>query len=1051
MPKVEESSNFFDEYREFAYSEGFFGDSPNAEAVDIVLSRYKKNVTEHAVQHYELFTNSFKKERLTSHNLLYYHVYGDYRMILDGGSPKYSYKSVPKDRNFLEDPIIEKEPNRYFLEDYIDAERDGTISGVYNDVTNDGQLEYKIEEVNWLNQEIEREGTGTKFNLPSIGTQIVKLHSFGNASDSIKKALIEEMKQLVAFYEDNYDLLPDYIKIAENDEKRDFANLGAGDVLNENISDLFSVFFNQLQRNPEYIDLHTRQGLKDSLSQTPTNTLRNIHIENQEHDNESAVSKLINSLFGAATRMFDYDPDLVDEAGNTDYSQQTAVMLSPSLNDDKLQKIADFIEGVGPDEGDIERIRYDTFYISGADFENPDENENGYSIRHTDDLTEDILIFVDDNRYRFKDGDLRLIAEFDLEGSGDVQFTGGDVKKSGSGKKKKKKKGKKVLDPKQVVYQRVLLDTFVAFQTLIHLCVWAGRDGNKSEYDFDLSVGRAKAENKMRFLSKGVNTYSLQNQNMKSGGKKKSKLNAIDVFYTFPNMTHFALDRIEGTAPLKKDHKGGNFGLLDELVKWRTYYTLSTLIGIRKKVFNKQLLDDFHSSNMLIAEIKWLTSSLSDNAKFLAKRKQPQDLLAQSEYRMLEPTPRGLTQFAPAPLETVFYDVDVPLLKMVISEYNSAYNKTIIARAFNVQVERDSGFAKKEDIIKILKQAKDFHTKAKKLDKTSQEYRDLQNKKSEKVREAILAQPLAFVVDQPYGMKDGKPSTESEASRFPGVTYKPTGQSFEFHIGLEYIPRDLVGADKIPERFQPDLADPTGEEYKFEGESKNTKYPNEGELAKIVWTSARDRIRGIFDIEGVKPHEFMDKLFNDVETDLRKSSIMRSPFPEAWLGTDTVARLRTDPNLMGQPVDKKYYTERLVEYVDSLKSNYINNWRIPTTLVTSFENATIKYTKDPEILKKGFLERLEKDADRSNLVTTNYVLRPYQITIAIMRNILQIPMEALQEYSAEEIDNEMRDNIEKHLLGGKVGPILPKKHPQYGTYATSLNTVQIPATTEEEE
>ena len=28
--------------------------------------------------------------------------------------------------------------------------------------------------------------------------------------------------------------------------------------------------------------------------------------------------------------MFDYDPDLVDEAG-TDYSQQTAVMLSPSL------------------------------------------------------------------------------------------------------------------------------------------------------------------------------------------------------------------------------------------------------------------------------------------------------------------------------------------------------------------------------------------------------------------------------------------------------------------------------------------------------------------------------------------------------------------------------------------------------------------------------------------------------------------------------------------------------------------------------------------------
>ena len=134
--------------------------------------------------------------------------------------------------------------------------RSGTISGVYNDVTNDGQLEYKIEKSTGSPRDRAR-GTETKFNLPSryANSEVPLLKRVG-----FDKALIEEMKQFVAFYEDNYDLLPDYIKIAENDEKRDFANLGAGDVLNENISDLFSVFFNQLQRNPEYIDYIPDKG-----------------------------------------------------------------------------------------------------------------------------------------------------------------------------------------------------------------------------------------------------------------------------------------------------------------------------------------------------------------------------------------------------------------------------------------------------------------------------------------------------------------------------------------------------------------------------------------------------------------------------------------------------------------------------------------------------------------------------------------------------------------------------------------------------------------------
>ena len=1001
MPRIENTdSGYFDTYRgDYAYAEGFFGPDPDAESVATVLDRYSKNTREHSLQHYELFTNSFDKNNLTSHNLLYYHVYGDYRLVMEGDKSRYRYIAPDfTSSDVFEEPILRVEGNNYFLGDYLNNQKVGDISGIYKDVSNKGQLLFQIGEVPWLNGEIDREGTGTKFNLPSIGTQITKLHSFGNASEQIKDAMIGEMLELVAFYEKHYDRIPDYVKIETNDTLVNLVGLGAADVLNEDISDLFAVLLTQLRNNPEYLELTGK--ITDLTSTAVNNMIRELYTLDMDHDNESAVSRFVNVLFGAATQKF----DLTDDRG-----LPTKVNLTFNENDRRLQQIADQLDGA---PGDPSQYQYDTFqlrtYNSGA----PNNRDNGYVIVH---VQRDIEIDIPDEnadgrRYMFKDGDLRAVAELDFQASGDVQHTGGEI-----GKKKKKKKGggKKTLEPSMVVYQRVMLDTFAAFQALIHLSKWAGNN------EMDRSIGRAKAENKMRFLSRGINVYSVQNQTEKSGGKKKSQVKQKDVYHNFPNMTHFALSRMEGISP-KKDSKVGNFGLLDEMVKWRNYYNLSTLAVIRKKSFDKQLLDNFHSSNMLVAEIKWLTSALADGSRVLVKKKQPQDLLAQAQYKDLGNT-GNITQFAPAPLETVFYEVDIPLLKMVIAEYNDVYNKTVIARAFNVPKEVTTTHDSRSDIFNLLKQAKNARNR---------NDRDAQGRL---LLQAMNQQPQAFVVDQPLG------ASGSGGGDYPGLTYKPTGDKFKFHTQHRYIPSDIEGADEIPlvdnRGNTLTLAPPTGASMEVRKLSeKAKKAPDEGQLAKLVWTSARDRIRGIFDIEGVKPHEFMDSLFRKIEEDLKVSNIMRSPFPEAWLGTDTVARLRTDPMFLGMTVDRKYYTERLVEYVDALKSKYINNWRIPTTLVTMFENAIIKYTKDPDVLKKGFLERLEKDADRANLVTTNYVLRPYQITIAIMRNVLQVPLEDREMYTAEEIDNEMRRDIQAHLAGGEIKPILPRSHPLYSQF-----------------
>ena len=76
------------------------------------------------------------------------------------------------------------------------------------------------------------------------------------------------------------------------------------------------------------------------------------------------------------------------------------------------------------------------------------------------------------------------------------------------------------------------------------------------------------------------------------------------------------------------------------------------------------------------------------------------------------------------------------------------------------------------------------------------------------------------------------------------------------------------------------------------------------------------------------------------------------------------------------------------------------------------------------------MERLSRDEDRPSLITTSYILRPYQITISIMRAALQINEDDRLQYAADKIDNRMREDIQRHLRSGSALPILPEGHPQ---------------------
>tara|TARA_B100000287_G_scaffold25541_1_gene24699 strand:+ start:1987 stop:5106 length:3120 start_codon:yes stop_codon:yes gene_type:complete len=989
-----------------------FGDygvaNPNdVDAITNVL-RYKKHLTNHALQHYEMYANSFDKNELTAHSLLYYHVYGDYRLVLeDGGDGKkkarYAYMSPDlSDRDFVNTPVIRRGNRDYFLGPFLENPGKDEINGIYKEVDQSGNLQLEIGEVEWLKEELQREGSGAKFNIPSLGTQVTNLHAYGNMTNQIKDGLVEEMKSLVAFYE-NKNNSPSYT----NGSIQDIVDITGIDEDNiamdgevSNVSALFAIMYQQIINNPEY----DSTNVTDLRAPNIRREMSELYNSNFDYDDESAAEKFVNILFRGT-------------AGKFDEGDQVTLRLRETNNRERgiLERIRDFLINEGYDSStDVEDVLGMVFVISDKITGDPDSRNNGYRLASDDDVSEGLIDITrsddadDPDIYMFKDNDLNKLVALDFEEGGEAQ-------------------SKKSLSPEMLVYQRVVLDTFFAFQSVIHLSEWAAF-GN-----METTIDRAKAENKMRFLSKGINVKPVINPEQKKDGK--TKLMAMNVFHTFPRMTHFSMTRIEGVSP-KKDKKleNANFGLLDEMVKWRTYYSLSVLSTIRKKAFDKQILDSFYGSDMLVQEVKWITSTLADGSMTLKKKDTTPDLLAQSQYRDLGETP-GVTQFAPSPLETVFYEVDVPLFKMIITEYNKVFNQTVIAQAFNVKADLsityDSG-VEREDVVDVLKEAKELHTRAYAAKDAGDdaEFRRLSAEKSAKVKEAIDLQPSAFIVDQPYGAKDGKPNKKENASQYPGVKYTPTGDRFEFHIGLGSIPRNLPGADNIPNQEALGAPIVDLDNINADPKSKPTKIPDEGKLAKMIWRNARDRIRGIFDIEGVKPYEVMDSLFNQIELDLGKSGALRSPYPDSWLGTDIVTRLRTDPTYLGRPIDRKYYTEKLVEYVDALKSKYLNNWRIPTTLLSTFENAEVTYTKDPDTLKKAFLERLSRDEDRPSLITTNYILRPYQITISIMRAALQINEDDRLQYAADKIDDRMREDIQRHLRSGSALPILPKGHPQ---------------------
>lgn len=678
------------------FSDGFSPKSPTDRDLETMM-KYHRNVLEHIVEHYEMHArtvstnNEPPNTQITLPRLLYYHVYGDYVLDYVAGPPPsltYNLRQIPDDESFgdefrtLRGPINEY-PNgqRYPFERYMYEIAPNELTGLfgsnpdYAGVKKVGDrvvIDHRTGRIPWIETELNERGVGARFMLPSIGTQVVRLHELGNKSDVLRDSFKGELLACANHFSDVEDDIWDEGN-SEFVEKYGFLNEHLteynllGNVRNQELSPIMAVFVDMLIRNPDYQRLRADQVARlnipteDEMEARVAGPNGVYHSTNQDafQDDEDAIKSIAGLLFKSGTQTFNVgdevtitDARLKDDINDSQNSSRHPATVMPYTSDHGFPRLNDSATTVRI--LDVQDGRY-AIQIEADQFSEPWANENALG--------------------NLNAGDLRYVNASDLkpavsipEGELDLDDLIGDVRTKGGKKKKgqKKQKVKKTLHPSVIVFQRIIFDTLATLQSILDISHRFKFDGPNSQFNKDL---------KLRYLSGAMNA-SIKNQ---------------IVYEQYPNMIPLTAQTV-GPPDVDKLRKGKNrskkgdkskTGLLDYLGSIRSYYTLSTLKTLRDGIPDKASMDSFYGQSILRQETQHLLSMISDSTTF-AKRKETtwnQDYTAQLQYEEVQQA--NIDQFGYVPKRTVYYEIDAPLLKEIIGEYLNVYNQMTIAQAYD--------------------------------------------------------------------------------------------------------------------------------------------------------------------------------------------------------------------------------------------------------------------------------------------------------------------------------------------------------------------------------
>ncbi len=983
---------------------GLLAASTKSEDVSFVDSKYTTNVVNHILEHYELNVHSLisppagaanlNNAAVTLPALTFNHVYGDYtldyvpaaapnpamtrlqmRQVVDHTTLQVSTADFSDPAALLPLPVAPPAGlyATYPLNPFINECQDDTLNGLYQDVStynNITHIDSTTGVIPWLVEDLQGDGLGSRYLLPSIGTQVVKIHETGNRTDELKSIFVEEMMACVNALDklgiftparagpmnpagatpleaDTNQFNAEYFVFQQN-HRSDGVGCGFDwnfDTIDERISPVMNVFIRMLMKNQDLTQLWTDAGItiipdvgpnglddprppnfvsgvipdNKEMYDLVSDTNRSIYRKNATNGNRAAVRRVAELLFRTGSQQF-----MVGDEVSISNNALRRDLEDPMNSDQHSSSSATFQQ----DPGYAYDSSASTVQIYSA---SPPPGRSGVAIMVNG------KIWANEDPANLGDVDVndptswRWIPISQLKASytydpDTVELTG---EARFGGKDKKKKKQPRPLPIEGLVFQRIVFDTLATLQTLLYF---------PEEFRFrdQINDNQFEQQLKMRYLSSGLNV-SVRNSTV---NQQYPNIRAYTRATNLPDVP-----RILNRKPPKNKKGQKRLGLLDFLANIRAYYTISTLANMRSKLVNTKAMDDFYSNDILEQEVGWMASLLSDTTQYAIRK----DEVTSSDY-------------------TAQLQYDDPL------------------------GSNNLGFG--------------------------------------------LRSPPAPVAGGP------PPPTRPELSMPPGTppgTYVPINTN----LSLGYMPKRTVFYDIDSPLLKEIIADYI-QVYNqmtiantFEIESGT---PKDKEFAFAMWGSVRNRTSGLFDIGGVKPHLFFNRLFNSLNDRLGRATLIKSHYPPSWLGDNTIQKLRRDPQMGGAiEVEEGYYQKKLNEYIDHLGSVYSNNFAIPREIISQVEQMKIA-SSDSETLKSEFMARLKNDNSKKSLKGTWFRFKPYGTIISIMRAHLHVPFTQRQTFVADRLNQQQIDQIRDDTIRKvqdpdriyDVTPIAPPGHPLRG-------------------
>jgi hypothetical protein len=186
------------------------------------VTKFNKNINDHIRAHYAIYASQSlagpgvnPDDTLSTLDLLYYHVYGDYRLTLapqQGSNAPEFIKStgIPSTiHRYISAPpqnikSLKGRTNGRFFEDYLAKEvgNEDKLKGVLKG----NRLATEQSATEWFQRELTFGSAANKFHLPSLGTMAVNTMGATNTAREIRDAAISSLETMYSYIEHNRDV-----------------------------------------------------------------------------------------------------------------------------------------------------------------------------------------------------------------------------------------------------------------------------------------------------------------------------------------------------------------------------------------------------------------------------------------------------------------------------------------------------------------------------------------------------------------------------------------------------------------------------------------------------------------------------------------------------------------------------------------------------------------------------------------------------------------------------------------------------------------------------